>query len=80
MNTTPSDTRAAAMRMLLAPAPDELSAHLAAGVDRLPAMLEQIRPDDPGAADRCERLAGQFDGLRLQALRLASALQTRSAV
>lgn len=75
MSATASDTHAAAMRMLLAPSPDELTAHLAAGVERIPAMLAQIRPDVPGAPDRCDRLAGQLDGLRLQALRLGASIR-----
>lgn len=75
MSTSASNTHAAAKRLLLAPSTEELETHLRAGAARLPEMLRQIRPDDPGAADRCEHIAFQLDGLRLQALRLGAGLR-----
>jgi hypothetical protein len=75
VNAPAMDTRAAVMRTFRASSVDELGAHLAAGANRLLAMLAQIRPGEAAAAERCEDLAGQLDGLRLQALRLASALR-----
>lgn len=75
MNASASYTRASAMHVLYAPSPAELEANLRAGAARVPDLCHQIRPDESGAADRCERLAGQLDCLRLQALRLGAALR-----
>ena len=70
---------AAARRALYTASPGELAATLASGAERLTAMVAEVRPDTPGAADRAEHLAAQLEGLRQQALRLGAALREASA-
>lgn len=52
-----------------------MTADLRAGAQRLHFMVGEIRPDEPGASDRLERIAWHCDGLRRQVLLLGASIE-----
>lgn len=67
-----------AMRTLYGRSATEVRADLDAGIACAVAQFGELRITQPGAIDRCDRLAEQLDGLRLGVLRLRSAVLRES--
>lgn len=62
------------LQLLYGRPPDELLAILENAAKYTLTLCEQLRVDEPGAADRCERLAEHVEGVRRQALVLRQRL------